>query len=165
MKLTDEQIKDLAMSGQIELDNGDVVRFTEEPDEDTRVNDFDCYGKVEDTWGRRGRTERPDGFDGMAEKIHTGRDEFWWQPPDDLRSGWDTSEVRSAMRDIVREILTYGFSIYCVELCRGVNAYGDPIVVDFATMGGIEPLDDDDKVSYVADLVAELVDDKSRELV
>ena len=159
MELTKEQLRDLVRDGKIELGDGEVLRFTELPDEDTRVGDYDCYGKVEHIWRGYGQSQRPNGFDGMAEKIHTGRDEFWWQPPDDLRSGWATSETRSALRSVVRDILSYGFSIYKVEWCRGECVHGDPIIVDYATIGGVEPFaDDDDKVGYVADLVAELSD-------
>lgn len=166
MELSKEQLHDLVGSGEIELDNGDVLRFTELPDEDTRVGDFDCYGKVEHIWRRTYRPERPDGFDGMAEKIHTGRDEFWWQPPDDLRSGWHSYEHRNHLRNLVRDILSYGFVVYRVELCRGRDAYGQAIVVDYATIGGIEPFQtDDDKVGFLSDLVCDIVDDKSRELV
>lgn len=163
MELTDNQIQALVSHGTLELPNGDVLQFTELPDDDTRVGDFDCYGKVEHLWRTSGHTQRPNGFDGMAEKIHTGRDEYWWQPPADLRSGWVGSEIRPQLRNLVRDILTYGFSVYKVELCRGTDAYNSPVVVDYATIGGIEPFgDDDDKVGYVADLVAELQENYER---
>lgn len=158
MELTKEQLKELATTGKVELGHGEYLRFTEEPDTGTWLGDFDCYGEVYHIW-RGGQSERPDGFDGMAEKIHTEYDSYWWQPPADLKERWHDKELRNHLRDTVREILDYGFSIYKVEWCRGECVHGDPIIVEYATIGGVEPLaDDDDKVSYLSDLVWELSD-------
>lgn len=157
MELTSEQLRDLVRDGKIELGHGEFLRFTEEPDTDTRLGDFDCYGEVYHIWRGRGQSERPDGFDGMAEKIHTQYDSFWWQPPADLKERWHNEQTRKVWRNVVRDILSYGFVVYRVELCRGTDVYGKPIVVGYGTIGGIEPFPTDDgKVSYLSDIVADL---------
>lgn len=145
MKLTKEQALELATSNTLELDNGQTLRFRTSPD-DTSINDFDCYGKVSHIF--RGNSERPDGFDGMAEKIWGYTEQYWWQPPDDLRSGWHNYEYKEQLRKNVEHILAFGFDRYWLEICDGVNAYGEPIVIDYTVTGGYEPLQNDEDIAY-----------------
>jgi hypothetical protein len=158
MELTTAQLQDLVSDGKVRLSDDIIIQWAELPDEYTSFNDYDCYGKVE--WRKPdyyGRHRRPEGFDGMAEIVWGYNEAYWWQPPADLRSGWHNYEHKNHLRNCVREILAFGFYLYKVELCQGEDAYGRPIVVDFATLGGIEPLlKDDVKSEYLADLVAEL---------
>lgn len=167
MELTAEQLQDLASDGHVRLSDDIIVQWKELPDEDTRINDYDCYGKVE--WRKPDpyrRDRRPKGFDGMAEIVWGYNEAYWWQPPADLRSGWHNYEHKDHLRNCVREILAFGFYVYKVELCKGEDAYGNPIVVDYATIGGIEPLiDNDDKASYLADLICELDSSLIEEIV
>ena len=144
MKLTKEQALELAQTNTLELDNGKTLRFRMSPD-DTRINDWDCYGKVVHIW--KGDDARPQDFDGMAEKIHTPFDSYWWQPPQDLRSGWHNYENKNKFRQTIVDILTFGFDNYWIELCDGENAYGEPVVQDYTVCGGFEPLQNDDDVA------------------
>lgn len=154
MELTMEQLTDLVCHGSIKLENGDLYRFIEEPDEYGSVNDFESYGRVEWRNDRGDRKQRPNWCDGMAEIIHTQSDSYWWQPPADLRKGWATSEMRPKLRQLVHDCLMYGFSVFRVELCRGVDAYGQPIVFSYQTMGGFEPFTDDDtKIESARDMI------------
>jgi hypothetical protein len=93
----------------------------------------------------------------MAEKVSTQSDTFWWQPPDDLRKGWVTYEHKATLRQAVQDILNYGYQVFVVELCKGVDAYGRPVVVDYGSLGGIEPfMSDEDKGETVRDIVYEM---------
>lgn len=160
MKLTYEQAFALVKQGQIDLDDGRTLRFRQEPDSDTTLNDYDCYGKVSHIW--KGDGDRPSGFDGMAEKLHTGFDEYWWQPPEDLRKGWHNYEHKDHLRRTVREILSFGFDCYWLEICQGQNAYGDPIVVDYTVTGGHEPLTNDEDTAHTLMDMAYELDTESR---
>jgi hypothetical protein len=154
MKLTQEQALDLANGETVELDNGMSLRFRMEPD-DITINDFDCYGKVSHIG--RGNGDRPAGFDGMAEKLWGYNEQYWWQPPDDLRPNWHNYEHKNHLREVVRNILSFGFDIYILELCNGTNAYGEPIVVDYTACGGHEPLQKDtDMAETLIDLAHDL---------
>lgn len=157
MDITKEQALEMVWHGSVTLDTGQVLRFREEPDNDTRINDFDCLGKVAPIGRWEYQPKRPEGFDGMAEKVHTQGDSFWWQPPADLREGWVTSPLRDTLRQSVQDILDYGFRVFTVELCDGENAYGDLIVVDYASLGGVEPfMSADDTADYLMDLCHEI---------
>lgn len=145
MEITEKQAKDLATLGEIELGNNYKLRFREEQDSDTSINDFDYLGTVKHIWRRN--EPRPEGFDGMAEKISTHRETYWWQPPTDLRQGWHNYEHKDHLRKVVRDILEFGFFTYTVELCYGTDAYGNDVVVDYACCGGYEPFADDNDIA------------------
>ena len=155
MEITREQALALANDETVKLSNGMTLRFRRTPDHDTTLNEFDCYGKTE--WVPAGDRSRPAGFDGMAEKIWSYNDWCWWQPPADLRSGWHNYEHKNSLRTTVRNIVSFGFDIYWLELCHGTNAYGDPIVVEYTVMGGNEPLQSDDDVAdTLIDMAADI---------
>lgn len=155
LKDTESQTFDLA--------DGRKVRIRVEVDQDTSVSDFDCYGKVEwigrnlyDYDGRR--KGRPDGFDGNAEKLWTyesGAESFWWQPPKDGPKRTDPEFA--AFKQLVRELVTWGFKGVVVEVLDGEDAYHRPIVRDVASLWGIDSLDDTDLLAeYVSDLLIDV---------
>ena len=137
----------------ITLDDGRILRLRIEPDEWQDISDFgDCYGMA--AWTEKDRCTgrdkpRPQGYDGRAQKLrlHHGN-KLWWQPPADI-------EDVSALRRLVLDILEYGMSVYRLELCEGFDAYGRPIVQDFATLGCVEPFADGD---YAQEIVEDLTD-------
>jgi hypothetical protein len=121
-------------------DHGDVWGDTAYPDH--RPND---YGY---------RDARPEGFDGNAEILRVGRnDPIWWQPPADVPR---TSPHFAELRRQVSDLLEYGFQVITVERCEGTDAYGRPIVVAAASLGGIEPYADG---AYLRELIGDLVDE------
>lgn len=127
-----------------ELPDGRILRLVIESDDMDPFAEYgaDCYGRIE--WaddprlrGEYGYSVRPDGMDGNAERLHTGRDAYWWQPPaDGPKRGTDEFEMA---RQLVRDLLEYGMSVAIVEVCQGEDAYGRPIVVGSSALGGIEP--------------------------
>lgn len=167
--LTDDQARELAdnlthfgprTAAEITLPSGDVVRATIDYDYGTTINDFDCYGKVfpvsRNTWNGR-IAARPAECDGAAEIITFDRGESaWWQPPvfDKAdRRYWHTNpDYRRKLRSQVRDLLDFGFYVLRVELCRGTDVYGRPIVIDFSTLAGIEPFTQPD---HMARLIGE----------
>lgn len=139
--------------------DGRSLLLTIESDQDISVNDFDCYGRVEWVDDRQQNdygypVGRPAGFDGNAEKLHVGRgcDACWWQPPAGSDRG--TVEFRD-LRQLVEDVLEYGFATYVVELREGTDHYGRPIVIDSESLGGVEPGPVD---TYIVDqLVADIL--------
>ena len=134
-------LTDLTDDGDtVDLDDGRTLRLRVEFDQDTTINDFDCYGKTErychDYW-REGRTLRPDDFTGNAEKIQVDRGLWiWWEPPaDGPKRG--TPEFRQ-FRGTVTDLVSYGFVLVGLELCEGTDAYNRPVVVDVTWLGGVE---------------------------
>ena len=153
-------LEDLTDDGdEVETSSG-TLRLRVEPDEigfDTWSDD--CYGRVEYVDDRPRHyvgqyPARPDGFDGNAEKIHVRDGAYWWQPPADIVRGTD---VFTRQRRLVRDLLDYGFSSVGLELLKGTDAYGRPIVTNAAWLGGVEPNAD-------ADYLAEVVRDLASEL-
>ena len=154
--MTDTLDLDALDSDGATLDLGDgtySLRLRIEPDLDSGINDYECYGKISTgyRYGDRDRNGnyigRPDGFDGNAEKLGLQGAWCWWQPPSDVKRG--TPEFNE-LRSLVHSLAEYGFY---VELLHGVDAYKRPIVIDMDVVGGV------DSVSYsnIRDLVGELV--------
>ena len=143
---------------------GGHVRYRLEPDETASLDDFDCYGKTQ--WSRRQDRDiwingdprvsvRPDGFDGAARILISDRsNDLWWQPPADWHTL--TADVQKQMIRLIDDILNFGFSTLVLEHCSGKNAYGSPIVVNYQTVGGIEPLADD---AYLLTVVEDMLHD------
>jgi len=148
------------------LPNGEVVRFRQEPDEHTTLNDYDYLGRTE--WVQvsnvTGFHTRPTNMDGCAEILSHDRGHvLWWQPPvsdkADRRRWHNDPEWSRVIRQVVRDVTTYGFVTYTVELCRGTDAYGKPVVVAVESQGGFEPCQDSaDIADSLADLVRELLE-------
>lgn len=157
MYITTEQAKDLAVLRTITLPDGLRLSLTEnEYNSDTTINDFDCYGKVE--WVRpneyNGRQNRPDGFDGRAEKINTQRDTYWWQPPADIPGWYTDPTVRQSLRRTVTDILKWGFTSYTLRAERQCPCCDkwDEVGADYA--GGYEPFMDTDDIADVIQSMA-----------
>jgi hypothetical protein len=156
----------LAAKGTATLPDGRVLRLTEEPDYDTRINDFECYGRVEQCENDRDTgqtTERPKGFDGMAEKVlDCYGNAYWWQPTPRLwgiePADWYADDkMRRESRQEVIDLLSFGFKVITLELCEGADFYGRPIVVDAYSTGGVECMADAGHLASIAeDLAFEL---------
>lgn len=149
----------LAADGDtLDLADGSTLRLRIDPDLDTTILDMDCYGTFAEV--RRGAyshhdAPRPRGFDGRARKLRFGRsyDAIWWQPhPDDLITDAD----RAAEAQRIIRLLEDGFVTVTVERCQGADAYGRPIVIAVASLGGIEACADED---YLAEIVSDLAHD------
>jgi len=156
-------VDDLAEDGDChDLDDGRTLRLRIQPDEDfDPFLETDHYGDivhVEDRSLRNretGRYERPARFDGNAEKLDASRsDQVWWQPPaDGPKRG--TPEF-AAFRTFVEELLQRGCYVVTVEVLCGEDAYGHPIVVDVASLGGIDSFADGYLATIVTDLISDL---------
>lgn len=166
--LTKEQIADLVSAEIIELPSGAHLRYKLDNDDYASIDDFDCYGKV--SWTRPhpyrygAKDNRPDDFDGTSELLNINGSPVWWQPPlfDKAdRQRWHTDDKwRSTMRQTALYILNYGFHTMTLEVTKGTDAYGMPIVVDYTVLGGIEPFPTE---AHLSELVYDMVQDLSPE--
>jgi hypothetical protein len=140
----------------VKTDSGHVYRLRVEADQDTDVSDFDCYGRIglSERDRHTGRERRPDGFDGGAEKLSTLGGEVWWQPPSDMAIERGSQEWRD-YRYFLSDLVSYGFKGVVLERLEGTDAYGRPIVVDVASLWGIDSLDN----GYLAYLVGDLYEE------
>jgi hypothetical protein len=130
-----------------ELADGRSLRLRIEVDQDTEINDSDCYGKVE--WIQRGhhRDPRPEGFDGRARKLWGASDPFWWQPWE----GATDAEIAEFVPRI-QELAEYGFKLVGLELRETLldsRKFEHTIVVDVAWIGGVD--------AFYPELIGELV--------
>lgn len=130
-----------------ELAGGQKLRLRIEVDQDTEINDSDCYGKVE--WIQRGHHQdpRPDGFDGKARKLWGASDPFWWQP-------WDgaTDAQIAEFIPLLRELMEYGFKVVVLELLEvTTDSRGGEheVEIDRACLGGVD--------AFYPDLIGELI--------
>lgn len=164
---TDEQLAEIASElyerETCELPNGQLVRFRRDHDYNTDLNDFDYLGKVEPVLPDRyyycyPHAERPAGFDGSARILRTRDSNLWWQPP----TGWHdmSADTQRAVWRTACSVIEWGYYVYVVELCEGVDAYNRPIVRKVNALGGIEPdLRRDDDEACLRDLLMELLND------
>ena len=147
-------LTDLADDGDIlDLDDGLRLRLRIETDHGASINDYDSDGSIQwvrgDTNWSPIRYPRPDGFDGRARIIQRDHPSaLWWQPYPGL-----TEEQVQAEEPRILELATYGFKVVIVEVLDGWDAYNEPIVVGFATLGGV----DSTEGGYLAEIVADLV--------
>lgn len=162
---TSEQLAEIASalrtSESCELSNGQLVRFRRDFDYNISLNDFDYLGKITPVEPDRyyycyPHAERPAGFDGSARIIRTRDASLWWQPPSD----WHTmsADTQRAVWRTACDVVEWGYYVYVVELCEGVDAYRRPIVRNVEALGGVEPmLGDDDDEAIITDLLAQLL--------
>lgn len=153
---TREALKDLNSHGDtLDLGDGRTLRLVIEVDEDTTLNDYDSDGKVQ--WTRSnvysGHSTRPDGFTGRARIIiRDGNNSLWWEPYFEL-----TEEQIKAEQPRIVDLVTYGWKVITLEILQGEDFYGKPIVVNAATLGGVDLSGDDNYLaSVVSDLASEL---------
>lgn len=156
-----ELLADLRDDGDtIDLGDGRALRLKIRPDEGyDPFNETDIYGRI--GWGDRnndyGRERRPKGFTGNAEKISIGRgDMAWWEPPTDVKRS-DPSFAK--LRSLVVDLAEYGCSYVALELLEGEDAYSRPIVVNVASLGGIDSLADGYLLQVIGELAWELAND------
>jgi hypothetical protein len=142
------------------LGEGRMLRLRVQPDEWFSLNEFDCYGETEEYCHSylHGEQEepRPKHFTGNAEKIQCEPGYWiWWEPPADgpKRGTAEFDKFRSHVIDLIR----YGFYVVTLELCEGADAYGRPIVVDAASLGGCAFDDSFGPVDVVRDLLYEVM--------
>jgi hypothetical protein len=141
----------------VDLEDGRTARLLISPDDINPFDEFDCYGKVSPI-ARRSMDQglpRPPGFDGNAEKLYAcGTDAFWWQPPaDGPKRG---TEEFAQERRLVIDLASWGMKRVALEILDGTDAYGRPIVVNVASLGGIDSLEDGYLAEVVSELAAEL---------
>jgi len=140
----------------LELPDGRVLRLKIEVDQDASINDFDFYGKVStEHWNTTdyGYKTRPSDMTGNAEKLWYGNyGPWWWEPPADVKR---TDTHFPALRDSVRELLAFGFRGVILELCEGTDYYDELIVINSASLWGIDSLDN----GYIHEVVRELADE------
>lgn len=144
-----------------DLDDERTLRLRIEADDNNPFAETDVYGEVIHAEDRSlyekntGRWHRPDHFTGDAEKIQGGRsDTYWWQPPKDGPKRGTPEFVK--FRALVRDLIEFGSKIVVIEVMKGTDAYGRGIVIEVASLGGIDSLDDGYLAEVVADLVTEL---------
>ena len=143
---------------------GATYRAKVEPDEDTSVFDNgDWAGEFAwvktDRWTGRDET-RPAGFDGAARKLSVGRsaDRIWWQPPACV-----PADKLDGFASTIVDLIEYGYVTVIVERLDGTDAYGAPVVVDFASLGGIDSLGNGYGAVVIEDLLGEVLPDPASE--
>lgn len=163
--ITRDELSDLidkARQGSAEhdFDDGTTLRVTVETDHDTNLDDFDCYGTFADAnashWRGFKNVQRPEGFDGNAEKLWYGNDgPWWWQPsPDGPKRG--TPEF-ARERDHIRELLAFGFVGVIVALRETCDCCDHAHETESDSLWGIDSLDDDYGIDIVADMLPSCV--------
>ena len=132
---TDEIAQNLVVSETHELGDNEILRVTVQDEACHYADWVDCYGAIE--FVRRGSrsNQRPAGFDGAARKLWSGSDCFWWQPPSEIVNDPDALKITQRA---VQNLVDNGIQMVTIEYCSGQDAYGRPIVSDFATLGAVE---------------------------
>lgn len=131
----------------IYLGNGQSLRLSIEPDQDTSVNDFDCYGELQWTNG-----DRPESFTGLARIIERDRgSNLWWQP-------WDGATEQDATRFLptLTELITHGFSVVGLHLRETISdSLGNEhtVTIDSTYLGGV----DDVSSNYLPEILSEMI--------
>ena len=153
-----QDILDLTDDGDtFVLPDGRTLRLSFGPDDIDPFAEYgdECYGKVEWINTRAyGRPERPSGFDGAARKLWTQSDCYWWQPPSEVvKMGKESTDL---LAEQVRDLLAFGMKIIVLELCEGEDHYGRPIVINNASLGGVEPFPEK---SYMQSIVSDMLNE------
>jgi hypothetical protein len=139
----------------IDLPDGRHLRLRTEPDMDTSINDYECWGEISN--GQRnaytGRNERPSHFDGAARKIYLIDGPCWWQPFDGFLA-LTPEQQREAIYH-VQNLASFGFVGVILELLDPEkDAYGNYVVRDYASLWGVEW---DPTPEYVQSIADELL--------
>jgi hypothetical protein len=141
----------------VKLEDGRVLLLSIIPDDGYTIeDDGDWFGRIEWVGQSSGLPgNRPSYMDGAAEVIDRGRNaQLWWQPPSDVVNNPD---LRRSLRVELMRILNEGYYAYRLEVCRGEDYYGNPIVENVATIGGVAPVYNPEGKDYlIADLLNEL---------
>jgi len=159
-------LSELAEDGDtLKMDDGRMLRLRIRVDQDTEVQNEEFYGEF--SWARNDpnyvgayNTHRPTGFDGNAEKLSTYHgDSYWWQPP---RGDYEMTCKRGSpefaeFRQNVKALVEWGFKGVVLELLDGTDGYGRPIVVEVASLWGIDSLENGYLAEVVSDLVGEVL--------
>jgi len=149
-----------------EMEDGRTLRLVIEPDTDTHVNDYECYGETSKYayryTDREGRAERPAHFDGNAEKIEVDRGLWvWWQPPrgemawtePDGTPARRGSETFDKCRSEVIDLLRAGFYSVGIEVAHDCPTCTHTHQADSAYIGGVDSVAN----GYLADLLPDLL--------
>lgn len=148
----------------LELEDGRLLRLRVEFDDYHSIMDEQgegaWFGKL--AFAERGRFDdyerRPDGFTGGAEKLRLRECNIWWEVPDDLRKP-EMAETKRAVRTQIIDNLEWGYRVLILELCEGRDYYGRPIVIDSASIAGVDAFPTDAEIIHlVSDLASELLD-------
>jgi len=137
------------------LDDGRVLRLRIRPDDTNPFDEYDVYGRI--GWDERdsetGNRRRPRDFDGNAERMWLQQNSgpVWWQPPADIKRN---APGFAELRRIVNDLASFGMYGYVLELLDGKDAYQHGIVVNVASLWGIEPFVD---AAYAEEIIADLV--------
>lgn len=147
----------------LDLGNGLSLRLRVEPDECGSVmDDGDWHGDLK--WGGfdryTGRSVRPDGFDGSAEKILTDSgDALWWAPPADAVRD---AELRDRLRSSIVALYHQGYNVVTLELRETLADHaGHPhtVTVESASIGMVALIGEttEDDVAHVQELLSDLI--------
>ena len=139
------KLAELAYDGDtVEIGKGRTLRLRIEPDDLYPFEDADCYGMISPVEQDRyspyhNERNRPDNFNGNAEKIDIPNNggTVWWQPPADGPKRGTPAFERE--RQGVLNLLEFGYCGFILELRKGTDGYGHPIVRKSASLWGIEP--------------------------
>ena len=147
----------------VNLDDGRSVRLRIEPDQDTSVRDYECYGEFSEyayDYRHDHHEPRPDGFDGDAEKIQVDRGLWmWWQPPRgdyalDYKRG--TPEF-ATFRSFVIDLASYGFIGLIIEVWHSCGECSTRHEETTASIWGVEwGTDDAYRRTLISELLAEV---------
>lgn len=158
---THVDLEDLRADGDtVKMDDHRELRLRIEVDQDATINDDEADGKVEWVRGDRDwspmRYPRPNGFDGSARIIdHDNGYALWWQPYEGL-----TDEQIRSERPRILDLVRYGFKGVILELLETiVDSQGGShtVVVDTASLWGIDSLENGYLLEVVQELAAELL--------
>lgn len=138
----------------LDLEDGRKLRVLIASDDINPFDEYECYGKVSSVHHNRDRDERPRDFNGNAEKLWASGDQYWWQPPNDVKRS--DPEFRK-FRSLVIDLLAFGMTYVALEVLQGEDAYHQPIVVKVAGLGGIDSLGNGYLEEVLGDLYAEVM--------
>lgn len=144
----------LAADGdEFELTDGRKLRLHIEPDWDTDINDYDCYGKIEWSDNNHHGSVRPDGFTGRAVVMdRNAHQTLWWEAYEELTE----EEVRET-EPFVRRLIEEGFcqvGLVLIEVLHDSLGKTHEVEVSTAWMGGV----DEFCSNVVGELLNQLID-------